>query len=365
MNKMRHLRKKAYKPVPFSLKQALMTSILISLILNAVLLMGVFYGRLHNLFEGLEGVWWGYLKFFLWHFGSNILFVFLLFLFNFYLIKSRYSQKKKYILTVAGTLLICFALSPIFSQLLWVALSAGNKMGINAFMVFNLIKDTLLGIIVILITYFINAIYKREQVLVANQKLREENILFRYEALKNQLDPHFLFNSLNTLNGLIGTDDDSAHEYVENLSSVFRYTLHNKIIVKLEDEIEFANAYISMLQIRYGQNMQVSYDIDRKYFDYYILPAALQLLVENSVKHNVISNKNPLEIKIYSSKNDSITVCNQINPKAEKSIGGVGLANLTERYSLLFNKKVQISSNGGFFRVEVPLVKHIDKKLKI
>lgn len=364
MNKRRHLRKKAYKPVPFSLKQALMTSILISLILNAVLLMGVFYGRLHNLFEVMEGVWWGYLKFFLWHFGLNVLFVFLLFLFNFYLIKSRYSHKKKYLFTIAGTILISIFLSPLFSQLLGIVLKTGEKIGINAFVVFNLIKDTLLGIIVILITYYINAIYKREQVLVANQKLREENIRIRYEALKNQLDPHFLFNSLNTLNGLIGIDDESAHEYVENLSSVFRYTLHNKTIVKLDDEIEFANAYISLLQIRYGENMQVYYDVDEKYFDYYVLPASLQLLVENSVKHNVISNKNPLEIKIYSTE-DSITVSNQINPKAEKSIGGVGLANLTERYSLLFNKEVQISSNDGFFRVKVPLMKQIDKKLII
>ena len=351
--------------VPFSARQALQASILVSLILNLVLILGVFFGRSRDVMGELQLGWSSYLYYFLWHFGCNVLMFFLLFLLNFRVVKMK--RKRGGLVIVGGTLLICLVLSPVLSQLQWLALGGGDKSEIcrEAFIVINVIKDLIVGAAVVIITSYLSIYHKREQMMIANQKLQEENIRIKYEALKNQLDPHFLFNSLNTLNGLIGVDDDRAHEYVDNLSSVFRYTLHSKTIVKLEEEIEYVDAYVSMLKIRFGESLHVDYNLDNKYRAYYIMPASLQLLVENAVKHNVVSNKNPLIVRVESTQDDTIIVSNRINPKTEKSIGGVGLANLTERYSILFGKSVGISDAEGVFRVEVPLINEKDKKLNI
>lgn len=348
--------------VPFSARQAFLASLLVSLILNLVLILGIFFGRSRDIWGELQ-MGWSYLYYFLWYFVCNVLMFFLLFMLNFHVIKTN--KKRKGLIIIAGTLLICVILSPALAQLQWIALggSRDRNIGMEAFTIFNMIKDLIVGVAVVIITNYLSVYHKREQMMIANQKLQEENIRIKYEALKNQLDPHFLFNSLNTLNGLIGVDDDKAHDYVDNLSSVFRYTLHSKTIVKLEEEIEYVDAYVSMLKIRFGENLRVNYSIENKYRASYIMPASLQLLVENAVKHNVVSNKNPLIITIESTSDDTIIVSNCINPKTEKSIGGVGLANLTERYSILFDKSVGISDTEGVFRVEVPLINENDKKL--
>lgn len=355
---------KIYRSIPFSKRQAFRSSISVSLTLNLLLLLGIFYGRsrfLSDLSSDLEG----YLLFFTWHFSSNVLLFYLLFLFNFRVIKLKKANHKRVAIIIAGTVIICAFTSPVLSQLQWHLLGMEPGFEMNGFIVFNLVKDIIASIIVLVLTSNIYLNVKREQTAIANQKLREENIRTRFEALKNQLDPHFLFNSLNTLNGLIGMDDEKAHEYLDNLSSVFRYTLHSKTIVHLHQEIEYVDSYISLLKIRFGDNMEVEYDIDERYREYYIMPASLQLLVENAVKHNVISNKSPLVIHIGTTDRDSIIVSNRINPKSEKTSGGVGLANLADRYSILFGNGINISGLDGTFAVEIPLMEELNKKIKI
>lgn len=197
----------------------------------------------------------------------------------------------------------------------------------------------------------------RQKTLVENEKLISENIRNRYEALKNQVDPHFLFNSLNTLNGLIGYDDGRAHKYVEKLSSVFRYTIQNKEIISLRDELDFTDSYGYLMKIRYGENFTIECDIEEIYFSYYIMPISIQLQVENAIKHNVISNKYPLCIKISTTDSATLTIENKIQPKALPVSGtGIGLANLAERYKLLFHKEVIITNTNNVFRVEIPLI---------
>jgi len=232
--------------------------------------------------------------------------------------------------------------------------------GFEEFVAYNLAKDILLGVMAVFEIGIRYSNYHRERTLILNQKLVEENMRTRYDALKNQLDPHFLFNSLNTLNGLIGIDDDKARDYVDNLSSIFRYTLHSKAICKLSEEIEFANSYISLLKIRYGENLIVRYDIEEKYRDWYLMPVSIQLLVENAIKHNIISNRKPLFILIQTTENESIIVENIINPRLEEGLsGGVGLSNLADRYSILFHKSITITKNEGLFTVEIPLIKEM------
>ena len=183
--------------------------------------------------------------------------------------------------------------------------------------------------------------------------------------LKKQVDPHFLFNTLNTLDGLIGIDVNKAHEYVQNLSQVFRYTIGNKEIMHLDEELDFTESYARLMKIRYGDNLQIKYNIDDKYRNYYIIPVSLQLLVENAIKHNVVSSKHPLLITIETTSNESIRVTNTIQPKSDVEHGeGIGLANLIERYELLFHKEVIITKT-NIFCVEIPLNKQqLDHPIK-
>lgn len=345
----------------YSRKQAFQVAAITSILLNAVLIMGVFYGRSRSLIGEIELQWSAYAKFFIYNFGCNLFLYYLILRYTYYISdKKKKKKRSRTIWLVAGIWIIYAILSPALSQLQWYALGGSPGLGQNGFIMFNLIKDIIAVVILLMITYNMYINYKREQALLANQRLTEENILARFEALKNQLDPHFLFNSLNTLNGLIGVDDNRAHDYVDNLSSVFRYTLHSKKLSRLSQEIEFVEAYVALLKIRYGDNLLVSYKIDSSYQDYYIMPVSIQMLVENAVKHNVVSNRIPLCITIETTPESSIVVSNLIAPKNEKMIGGVGLANLSNRYEILFNKQINIKNHERIFSVEVPLIKEAE-----
>ena len=220
-----------------------------------------------------------------------------------------------------------------------------------------------IALIVFLSTYAISSFVRNQQVLVENQRLVAENIRNRHEALKNQLNPHFLFNSLNTLDGLIGYDDDKAHQYLLNLSSTFRYTIQNKEITTLLDELNFVESYVYLMKIRYGDNLKIQYAVDEKYNLYYIMPVSLQMLMENAIKHNVINDRFPLTIHIETTEQDTIRVSNAIQPKIDAEAGeGIGLANLVERYHLLLNKEINpltevAITKTDIFAVEIPLIK--------
>lgn len=308
--------------------------------------------------------WTRLILYFFYHFTCNMILLYTLYTFCNRVIRKNRQRRKSAIRLIVGTILICCFLSPILSQIQWLLINLTDKeSGFNTFLSFNLIKDVILGVMMLFETGIRYSTYRRHQTMIANQELMKENIKTRYEALKNQLDPHFLFNSLNTLNGLIGMDDEKAHEYVDNLSSVFRYTLHSKSICTLDEEIEFVNAYIDLLKIRYGENLVIHYNIEEKYKHYYLMPVSIQLLVENVIKHNTISAKKPLFILIETTENDSIRVQNLVNPKLkDTSDGGVGLANLAKRYSILFQKQIIITHKEGTFTVEIPLISQINEQ---
>jgi LytS/YehU family sensor histidine kinase len=211
----------------------------------------------------------------------------------------------------------------------------------------------------ILFTILLYIIGDREKQILENQKLSVENMRARFETLKSQLNPHFLFNTLNTLDGLIDFDKEKAHEYLQKLSSSFRYTLQNKEITTLKEELEFAEAYAYLMKIRYGDNLNIQYAVDEKYNFFHIMPVSLQILIENAIKHNVIDHKRPLTIHIETTEHDTIKVSNAIQRKIYAEAGeGIGLANLVERYHLLFGMNVMITRN-GVFSVEIPLIKEL------
>jgi two-component system LytT family sensor kinase len=195
------------------------------------------------------------------------------------------------------------------------------------------------------------------------QKLKEQKVIAgtasaKFDALRSQLDPHFLFNSLNVLNSLIEENTDKAQEFTTGLSKVYRYVLEqkNKELVSLTEELTFAKSYMSLLKMRFEDSLQfnapeVALDSESK-----VVPLSLQLLLENAVKHNIVNSSNPLKISITEIDGD-LVIENNLQPKKilEQS-SGFGLANIKQRYHLLTQKKVHVFKSENIFRVSIPIL---------
>ena len=208
--------------------------------------------------------------------------------------------------------------------------------------------------------YIIYLVRRQQQVLVENQQLHAENILNQYEVLKNQLNPHMLFNSLNTLRSLVRENQDKAQEYIQELSRVLRYTLqgNESQFVSLREEMEFASAYIFLLKMRFEENLKFDLCVDPTLEHFFLPPMSIQVLIENAVKHNEISNRHPLTIRIATCAEDqTLTVSNPLQPKLTAATGtGIGLANLAKRYQLLLHRDIQITEDTAF-TVRIPLIR--------
>lgn len=225
------------------------------------------------------------------------------------------------------------------------------------------VKDVVIVFLTFLFSMTIFLMKQNHNKVVEVQDLEIENLQNRYTALKSQTDPHFLFNSLNTLNGLIGEDDQRAREYVQQLAQVFRHSMRNKMVVHLSEELDFAHSYLYLMCIRYFDCINVNFDIDPQYLDYYVIPSALQILLENAIKHNVATLKNPLSIDIRTTK-DAIEVVNKLQRRELHTVdtsSGVGLENLMEQYRLIFNKDISIVATECDFMVSLPLVSSLSQ----
>ena len=220
------------------------------------------------------------------------------------------------------------------------------------------LRDFIMSCVVTGRCYMIYLIRQSQQVQVENQQLRAENLLNQYEALKSQLNPHMLFNSLNTLRSLIRETPGKAQEYLQELSRVLRYTLQENECrsVTLREEMDFVNAYIFLLKMRYEDNLVFDIDLGKEHESKQLPPMSVQLLIENAVKHNEISNRHSLTISVRSD-HDCLTVSNRIQPKLTHSGGtGIGLVNLSKRYNLLYKKDISIKEDASIFSVTIPLV---------
>jgi len=190
------------------------------------------------------------------------------------------------------------------------------------------------------------------------QKLREEKLIFQNETLKNQVNPHFLFNSLNTLSSLISSQPETADNFIDRLSSIYRYILENsqKDKVSLSEELAFIRDYFFLHQIRDEDKIFLEIVIaDQK--KYFIMPVSLQILVENAINHNMATRENPLRISIYNEV-DYIVVKNNLQKKSIpfKSTQ-IGLRNLSERVKIVSARSIIIEETSDVFLVKIPLLK--------
>lgn len=252
------------------------------------------------------------------------------------------------VVTIVSTFLFCL---PELRNYTWSEMVTSKQ--IEAILVFSaMLNLVVMGVSDVFLYY-----RKSHEKQLGAEILKKNKARFQYEQLKNQLNPHFLFNSLNVLDYLVHTDTEKASRFIKKLAGVYRYLLSKENVnkVTLEDELEFTRMYTDLMKERFDTGMEISIEIDTNLLSSYVIPCSLQLLVENALKHNIVSKEKPLQIKIYTSGN-YLYVENNIQPKIkEENSNMLGLKNIEGQYLSVFNQPINISKSDTGFIVILPL----------
>lgn len=290
----------------------------------------------------------------------------------FYFLETKYSwkenSKKRLIFGALGsTLLTMFGLALLRFITKVVILNHSiddffNDSSASSYYTFGFVITMFVSLIFHAI-FFYKALSEKK---VVEQQIVAKTETAKYESLKSQIDPHFLFNSLNVLTSLIGENPKQAEKFTTKLSKVYRYVLEqkNKDLIDLDEELLFAKTYMELLKMRFEN--AVTFEIPEKASnpELKIIPLSLQLLLENTIKHNVVSEENPLTVKIFE-ENGYLVVTNNYNPKTIVEKGTkVGLKNIVDRYSLITLKTVSVTKTVQDFTVKLPLLTQKTKIMK-
>lgn len=203
---------------------------------------------------------------------------------------------------------------------------------------------------------YLNAQWKSS--IIEKENLKRENIESQLEGLRSQVNPHFLFNSLNTLAYIIPQDADRAVKFVQKLSKVYRYILEirDRKLISVREELSFLDSYLFLLKERFGDNLNVNINVPNEVYEEMIIPLSMQMLFENAIKHNIISNGKPLRVDVFLEDN-KILVQNNLQRKNQSMPSTqVGLQNIKNRYSFFTNRQVEIVNDGHTFSVGLPLI---------
>ena len=216
-------------------------------------------------------------------------------------------------------------------------------------------------IITLVVTLAFHAFYFYKA--YAENKVKEQKVIAgtasaQFESLKNQIDPHFLFNSLNVLSSLIEENPDNAQKFTTSLSKIYRYVLEqkDKELVSVEEELSFAKTYMNLLKMRFENSISYELPTDFDNPEAKVVPLSLQLLLENTIKHNVVSEQKPLHIKIYIENNYLIVENNLQKKEVLQDRTGVGLQNIVNRYGLISERKVLVDQTETAFKVKIPIL---------
>lgn len=237
----------------------------------------------------------------------------------------------------------------------------------------HMIESGMLGLVFLsvllvntLVLYIINIfLYYRntQREALRKEKIQREKAQYQYSQLKKQLNPHFLFNSLNVLDSLVHSDSDRASRFISKLAGVYRYLLSQEHhdTVKLEDELIFVQSYVELMKERFVEGLFVRIDIPREWLGAQIVPCGLQTMVENAIKHNVVSIENPLTVSISVREGGYLVTSNDLHRKFHSSGSGlscgVGLRNINQQYQTLFDQEIIIVETQDLFEVSIPLIR--------
>jgi sensor histidine kinase YesM len=263
----------------------------------------------------------------------------------------RFSREALYLMAVNGIIYL-------LTMLVYFALDY-EEYPPYVFLFFGLLDRFLYGLLVggfYELLFLLNAWNKATQ---EAEQLKKVNLMVQLESLKNQVKPHFLFNSLNTLTGLVEKDQERAVKFIAELSKVYRYLLQSneKELIGLHQELQFTEAYFYLMQTRFGEGITLKLDVDDRTQPLLIPPLTLQILVENAVKHNQVSVRKPLRVVVRLEAGKWLVVENNFQPKRQAApASGMGLNHIATKYRLLNQPPIQITHTDTLFTVKVPLL---------
>lgn len=256
-----------------------------------------------------------------------------------------------YVFIMTPSLLLIFLFFDFFHILGYYISVEDIKWGLLLGFTVNIVFETLWEVM-----YMIG---KYKENLAEKELLQQMSVTQEFENLKGQVNPHFLFNCFNTLSSLIGENKQEAEKFLDELSKVYRYLLRNNQegVATLENELKFINSYYKLLKTRHGDALQLQLEIDKKFHSYLLPSLSLQLLVENAVKHNVVSKSQPLMIEIFTTSANQLVVNNNLQRKLKKeSSTKIGLNNILMKYKLMQQSGFQVVEGEKNFMVVLPLV---------
>lgn len=279
-----------------------------------------------------------------------------------YYIEKKYPELNQSFRRIAWkSLVILFIMPPSVLFIFWTY----DVLGILGYQLQQ--RDLLMGLLVgVCVNLVFETLYESDFVLgkykesvMEREALQQASLQQEFETLKGQVNPHFLFNCFNTLSSLITEDRDKADAFLNELSKVYRYLLRNNEdgLTTVQNEIRFIESYYRLLQTRHGEAVQLHTEIDKRY-DNYLLPSlTLQLLVENVVKHNVLSRNKPLVIDIFTTAGNKMVVNNNLQRRTVKAPSNkVGLENIRSKFALLGQPGFQVMEDKNNFTVVLPLI---------
>lgn len=290
-----------------------------------------------------------------------VLVIILLFLSTYNLLYNKWNLKKKRVLivSISENLFICMLFIPLHTFI-------NQQRGVFPLDAMNVSKIFFVGIVSYLFVYVMYLIGQQQKITLENEQLRSENLLAQYNMLTAQINPHFFFNSLNSLSALVREEEnEKSLRYINELSDIFRYVLkaNKQGLTTLREELNFLQAYRYMMEIRYEGKLHFDIKIEEKYLIYQIPMLSVQLLIENIIKHNEISEDKPLKVNIYTTNDNMLVISNPVQKKIRAATdSGVGLQNLNNRYLLLVSESIIVDDNEGTFMVRLPLTPNLNER---
>lgn len=269
----------------------------------------------------------------------------------------KYPIKRLFVQVLSLTLFSALVIFLGFA--VWIKLSEGLKLESILEMVLPSLKVVYIFVFLSLLLGSAILFFKNwKEATIQQEELKRAHLALQYQTLKDQVRPHFLFNSLSSLVTLINTDPEKATLFVHRLSDVYRYVLEQREneLVPLDEELKFLKDYVYLQQIRFGKNLQVQYKLNLE-AKLMVIPLSLQLLVENAIKHNEISDQRPLTVEILSTGQNHIIIKNNLQKKEvpEESLG-MGIENLRKRIEIFSKEPLQIFEESGAFIVRIPTI---------
>ncbi|WP_343638852.1 sensor histidine kinase [Chryseobacterium sp.] len=275
---------------------------------------------------------------------------------NIYML-NRTGKRRQHISYSRLMVVLAFGMVIMFG-LAWIQQLILSHINFGPVMLMVEVRGILINLVCYMFLTLLQNNYTGQQIQLELEKVKSDNLGAQYELLKQQINPHFLFNSLNTLKLMAETHDEETVDFIVKLSDFYRFTLESRKLdlISVQEEMKIVDSYLFLQKARFGEGIKFTNELGKETAQTLIPPFTLQLLVENCIKHNIVSQSKPLHIKIYNA-DDKIVIENPIQRKVtpEDSLG-VGLDNIKMRYKHLLEKDITIHSDEKTFQIKLPLI---------